>query len=271
MMAGQGLGYDYSFATAAEGARPNDPAHHRARLLRRARRPRRDAYDHEGSPHEERLDGGLRGRRRRCRSSTYVNETTPNLLIIEGLADPRQLLGRAGSLAEYCDENIRVVVLGHTNDIRLYRELMRRGVSEYLVAPIDPVQMIRSIAALFTDPEAPFIGKTIAVTGVKGGAGASSIAHNLAWALSERIKVNSTLVDLDLNFGTTGLDFNQDTQATIADALMSPDRVRRRRHGPPDYQCRDGSACRSSPRRPRLTAPTTSSLETSWSRSRQCE
>ncbi len=42
------------------------------------------------------------------------------------------------SLAEYCDENIKVVVLGHTNDIRLYRELMRRGVSEYLVWPVDP-------------------------------------------------------------------------------------------------------------------------------------
>jgi len=154
----------------------------------------------------------------------YVNETTPNLLIIEGSGDPRQLLAELDSLAEYCDENIRVVVVGQTNDIRLYRELMRRGVSEYLVAPLDPVQMIRAIAGLFTDPEAPFTGKTLAVTGVKGGVGASSIAHNLAWALTERCKVNATLVDLDLNFGTTGLDFNQDTAATIADALMSPDR-----------------------------------------------
>ena len=134
------------------------------------------------------------------------------------------LLAELDSLAEYCDENIRVVVVGQTNDIRLYRELMRRGVSEYLVAPLDPVQMIRAISGLFTDPEAPFTGKTLAVTGVKGGVGASSIAHNLAWALTERCKVNATLVDLDLNFGTTGLDFNQDTAATIADALMSPDR-----------------------------------------------
>jgi pilus assembly protein CpaE len=154
----------------------------------------------------------------------YVNETTPNLLIIEGSGDPRKLLAELDSLAEYCDEGIKVVVLGHTNDIRLYRELMRRGVSEYLVAPVDPVQMIRAIGNLFADPEAPFTGKTLAVTGVKGGVGASSIAHNLAWALSERCKVNATLVDLDLNFGTTGLDFNQDTAATIADALMSPDR-----------------------------------------------
>lgn len=154
----------------------------------------------------------------------YGSETTPNLLLLEGAGDPVRLLQELDALAEYCDENIRVIIIGETNDIRLYRELMRRGVSEYLVAPIDPVQLIRAISGLFTDPDAPFTGKTLAVTGVKGGVGASSIAHNLAWALSERIKVNATLVDLDLNFGTTGLDFNQDPTATIADALMSPER-----------------------------------------------
>jgi pilus assembly protein CpaE len=154
----------------------------------------------------------------------YASETTPNLLLLEGAGDPMRLLQELDALAEYCDENIRVVIIGETNDIRLYRELMRRGVSEYLVAPVDPVQLIRAISGLFTDPDAPFMGKTLAVTGVLGGVGSSSIAHNLAWALSERIKVNATLVDLDLNFGTTGLDFNQDPAATIADALMSPER-----------------------------------------------
>jgi pilus assembly protein CpaE len=221
--AGQGLGYDYAFASAPEGgdrAIPRISVHAFCtrtpslglmRTIMKDRRMKNVSMDV--------FEGGVP-----VAISHYQNEATPNLLIIEGAGDPRQLLAELDSLAEYCDENIRVVILGHTNDIRLYRELMRRGVSEYLVAPFDPVQMIRSIAALFTDPEAPFTGKTLAVTGVKGGVGASSIAHNLAWALSERIKVNSTLIDLDLNFGTTGLDFNQDTQATIADALMSPDR-----------------------------------------------
>jgi pilus assembly protein CpaE len=221
--AGQGLGFDYSFSAAAEGgdrAIPRITVHAfctRTPSLGLMRTIMKDRRMKNVSM--EVFEGGTP-----VAINHYQHEATPNLLIIEGAGDPRQLLAELDSLAEYCDENIRVVILGHTNDIRLYRELMRRGVSEYLVAPFDPVQMIRSIAALFTDPEAPFTGKTLAVTGVKGGVGASSIAHNLAWALSERIKVNSTLVDLDLNFGTTGLDFNQDTQATIADALMSPDR-----------------------------------------------
>ncbi len=110
------------------------------------------------------------------------------------------------------------------------------GVSEYLVAPIDPVQLIRSISQPVHRSGAPFIGKTLAVTGVKGGVGASSIAHNLAWALSERVKINATLVDLDLNFGTTGLDFNHDATATIADALMSPDRFDEAVMGRLDHQ-----------------------------------
>ncbi len=221
--AGQGLGYDYSFgAVQTGGDRPIPRITIHAfctrtstlgmlRSITQDRRMKNVAM--------EVLEGGVA-----AATQYYVNETTPNLLIIEGAGDPRQLLAELDSLAEYCDENIKVVVVGQTNDIRLYRELMRRGVSEYLVAPIEPVQMIRAIAGLFTDPEAPFAGKTLAITGVKGGVGASSVAHNLAWALTERCKVNATLVDLDLNFGTTGLDFNQDTAATIADALMSPDR-----------------------------------------------
>ncbi|HEY7800764.1 MAG TPA: cellulose synthase operon protein YhjQ/BcsQ [Hyphomonadaceae bacterium] len=221
--AGQGLGYDYSFAAPSEGgdrAIPRISVHAfctRTQSLSLMRTIMKDRRMKNVSM--EVFEGGTP-----VAITHYQSEATPNLLVIEGAGDPRQLLAELDALAEYCDENIKVVILGHTNDIRLYRELMRRGVSEYLVAPFDPVQMIRSIAALFTDPEAPFTGKTLAVTGVKGGVGASSIAHNLAWALSERIKVNSTLVDLDLNFGTTGLDFNQDAQATIADALMSPDR-----------------------------------------------
>jgi pilus assembly protein CpaE len=221
--AGQGLGYDYAFASSQDGGDRTSPrisihafcnrspTLNVMRTIEKDRRMKNVTMDV--------FEGGVS-----AAISYYANETTPNLLIIEGAGDPRQLLGELDSLAQYCDENIKVVVIGHTNDIRLYRELMRRGVSEYLVAPIDPVQMIRSVAMLFTDPDAPFMGKTLAVTGVKGGVGASSIAHNLAWALSERVKVNSTLIDLDLNFGTTGLDFNQDAAATIADALMSPDR-----------------------------------------------
>ena len=39
------------------------------------------------------------------------------------------------------------------------------------------------------------------------------------------LKVDVVIADLDLAFGTTGLDFNQDPMQGIADALSSPDRL----------------------------------------------
>jgi pilus assembly protein CpaE len=61
--------------------------------------------------------------------------------------------------------------------------------------------------------------------GVKGGTGASTICHNVAWALSEQLANDVVIGDLDIAFGTAGLDFNQDPDQGIADALASPERL----------------------------------------------
>lgn len=150
---------------------------------------------------------------------------TPNLIIVESSAASSEMLAQIDQLAGHCDEGVEVMVVGATNDIPLYRQLVARGVSEYLVPPIEPVQMVRSIGNIFTDPEAPFVGKSISVVGAKGGVGSSTIAHNLAWSLAENVRVNTSLVDLDLSFGTTSLDFNHETPQTVADALLAPDRA----------------------------------------------
>jgi pilus assembly protein CpaE len=156
---------------------------------------------------------------------TYHHEPTPPLIVVECLKDPQTLLWEVDQLAEVCDAGTKVVVIGATNDILLFRELMRRGVSEYLVAPIQPLQLISAIGGLFADPAQPFVGRSIAFVGARGGAGASSVAHNTAYAMSERIGANTVIVDYDLPFGTAGLDFNQDPLNGVADALTQPDRL----------------------------------------------
>jgi len=155
----------------------------------------------------------------------YRHEPTPPLIVVECLKDPQTLLWEIDQLAEVCDAGTKVVVVGATNDILLFRELMRRGVSEYLVAPLQPLQLIAAIGGLFADPAQPFVGRSIAFVGARGGAGASSIAHNTAYAMSERIGANTVVVDYDLPFGTAGLDFNQDPLNGVADALSQPDRL----------------------------------------------
>ena len=154
-----------------------------------------------------------------------TSNVTPNLLIVESSMPSKEMLAKIDQLAEHCDPGVQVMVIGATNDIALYRQLISRGVSEYIVPPVRPVQLIRAISSLFADPETPFLGKSIAVVGAKGGVGSSTIAHNLAWSIAENAGQNTTLVDLDLSFGTTALDFNQEGAQTVMDALLTPDRT----------------------------------------------
>jgi pilus assembly protein CpaE len=69
------------------------------------------------------------------------------------------------------------------------------------------------------------VGRVIAIVGAKGGVGASTISHNIAWAIGRDLALESVIADLDLAFGTAGLDYNQDPPQGIADAVFSPDRV----------------------------------------------
>jgi pilus assembly protein CpaE len=152
-------------------------------------------------------------------------QASPNLLLIDHTGSPRQILADLDRLAEHVDAGAKCVVIGAINDITLYRELMKRGVSEYLTPPLTPVQLIRAISNLFTDPEKPFAGRVTAVLGAKGGVGASTIAQNLAWALAERYNANTTLLDLDVAFGTTGLQFDQDPEIGAGEALARSDQI----------------------------------------------
>ena len=99
-----------------------------------------------------------------------------------------RLLALLDGLAQVCDPGTKVVVIGQTNDIALYRELMRRGVSEYLTQPLGPLQIIRAVSALYADPSAPFVGRQVAFVGAKGGVGASTLAHNFAWSMAEEFR-----------------------------------------------------------------------------------
>jgi pilus assembly protein CpaE len=155
----------------------------------------------------------------------YRAASTPNLIIIESLLDRTALLGDLDRLSEVCDQGTKVIVVGHVNDVLLYRELLRRGVSEYVVAPMNVSQIIESISSVYTDPETAPVGQVIAFVGAKGGAGSSTVCHNTAFAIAGALASDVVIADLDLPFGTAGLDFNQDPLQGIADALSSPERL----------------------------------------------
>ena len=155
----------------------------------------------------------------------YKAAPTPNLIILESRKEPREMLQSLNELAEYCDPTTKVVVIGHYNDVGLYRELIRSGISEYVVAPVSMADIVSVISTIFVDPEAEPIGRSIAFIGAKGGVGSSTIAHNVGWAMSSLFKSEVVVADLDLAFGTANINFDQDPAQGIAEAVFSPERI----------------------------------------------
>ncbi len=155
----------------------------------------------------------------------YQSQATPNVLLVESHGSRDVILSELAELAQVCQPDSKVIVIGHLNDVVLYRELIRQGVSEYLVAPLHQIQIIETIAGLFQNPKAAPLGKVLAFVGAKGGVGSSTIAHNAAWLMSKRYATETVITDLDLAFGTAGLNFNQDVSNGIIDALGQPDRL----------------------------------------------
>jgi pilus assembly protein CpaE len=153
----------------------------------------------------------------------YLTVPTPNVIILE-TASGIDILAGLDELATVCDPGTRVVVIGCEDDVAPYRELVRRGVSDYVVGPVDTLDVVRSICGLFSASEAVAVGRIIAIVGAKGGVGASTVAHNVAWAIARDLALDSVVIDLDLAFGTASLDYNKDPLQNIANAIFSADR-----------------------------------------------
>jgi pilus assembly protein CpaE len=165
-------------------------------------------------------NGGLEGA-----IETYKSNPTPNLIMVETSLQPAEIPGALARLAEVCDAATRLIVLGHVNDVVLYRELIRSGVSEYIVLPASAPSIVSAITELFAAEGAAPIGRTVGFISAKGGAGGSTIAHNVAWSVAQNLRQDVLILDLDFAFGTAGLNFNQDPPHGIADAVNASQKM----------------------------------------------
>ena len=120
------------------------------------------------------------------------------LVDISGSQGPLDDLDR---LADACDPSVQVYVVGDRNDVGLYRNLLQRGVRDYLVKPLNPELLKRTLEE--ESPRQSRHGKIIAVGGTRGGVGASSVAAQLARRLAEETgRRRVAFVDLDVYGGS---------------------------------------------------------------------
>jgi len=156
---------------------------------------------------------------------------TPRTLVVDvsGLDQP---LSALEELAQVVEPDVRVLVIGDRTDAAFYRQLTRGlGVLEYLHKPLGTEMLARHFGPLITGNAAHAAeaylrgGRVIAVAGVRGGAGATTVAGNLAWHLAEQSRRHTVLLDCDLHAGGTALLLGARTTNGLRAALEHPDRV----------------------------------------------
>jgi pilus assembly protein CpaE len=155
-------------------------------------------------------------------------ERSPENIIVD-ISGTDMPASRIHDLAEVCEPGVMVIAIGDRNDIGLYRDLVRAGVSEYIVKPVTTQLLAKALspqpAVAEGNPISRKLGKMVAFVGARGGVGTTTLAINLAWYLADRQKRRVLLLDLDLQNGDCALALNVSPTPGLSDALANPLRI----------------------------------------------
>ncbi|MFB6464489.1 AAA family ATPase [Bradyrhizobium tunisiense] len=145
---------------------------------------------------------------------------------ISGIDDPFPELER---LAGVCPPDVRVALVGDNREITFFRQLMDLGLTEYLPKPLtrDIVldQLRPKLLGAVSHVPADRGGHVVSICGAQGGAGATSIAINLALQIAETTKAKVALLDLHLQGGETAVMLGVRPGPGLRIALENPMRA----------------------------------------------
>ncbi|TCM48977.1 AAA family ATPase [Kribbella sp. VKM Ac-2568] len=154
------------------------------------------------------------------------HDPAEDLVVVGPEADAGDALRFAAELRLERPATGLILVREHV-DVALLTEALRAGVRE-VVAAGDTVALVAACERSRTlsgrvrvndEPEPVHQGKIVTVFAAKGGCGKTTIAINLAAALSAGDGNRVCLVDLDLSFGDVAISVQLDPVRTISDAL----------------------------------------------------
>ncbi len=180
-----------------------------------------------GWPPEKINKGGLRN----AVQSLSVS-ASPHILFVD-LSESGDPLNDINALAEVCEPGTVVIACGLVNDVRLYRDLVGSGIHDYLLKPFNADQLRDTFATAQNslngprqaDEKAERQHVMCAIIGVRGGVGSSSLATSLAWYFSQAEKLSTSLLDLDVHFGTGALTLDLEPGRGLTDAIENPGRI----------------------------------------------
>jgi pilus assembly protein CpaE len=159
------------------------------------------------------------------------NRLSPSHIVLDIGSRGQDVFAEIDQLAQQCEAGTRVLAVGDTNDVVLYRGLLSRGVIDYLPMPASPSEVVRVLTAPPVAPvaKAPHSAgngekRVIVFISAASGDGGSTAALNTAYALSQTFNGSTVLVDMDYQFGMVAKNLNLQNQYGIGDLFDHPER-----------------------------------------------
>jgi pilus assembly protein CpaE len=165
----------------------------------------------------------------RAAIAAMQKEATPKVLVVD-VSGEDQPLSALGDLAHVVEPDVCVLVIGELDGVDFYREITRGlGAADYLAKPLTRDKVTRHFGMLVRGQaavqEGMLGGRAVAITGVRGGVGATTIAANLAWHFGVTMRRHTVLLDPDLHLGTAAFLLNVQPGTGLKTALEAPERI----------------------------------------------
>lgn len=187
----------------------------------------------------------LHGTGNRRRDLQKILEGLPQLKLLKQTGDPQELLDQRQGvppdvvLVDLDGENdfppwmlqltqslpkTAVLVCSHNREADFLIQAMQMGVREILPLPLSRPELEAALERVWIakkrlQPESPGRGQVVVVTGHKGGVGSTTIAINLAMALTELTSGPLALMDLGRPFPDVGKFLDQEATYSIIDLI----------------------------------------------------
>jgi pilus assembly protein CpaE len=175
----------------------------------------------------------------------------PDVRVLVQSHDPRELLGKhrslrpdllivdlqaEGSLPPWLEaltknlQHTTVLVCSRRKEPEFLIRVMQLGVREFLSLPLVPADLEMALERVRTakgerDASDFSLGRLVAVTGLKGGMGATAVAVNLAVALAETHSDKVALVDLGRPFSDVSKFLDQEKGHSLLDLAQHKDQL----------------------------------------------
>lgn len=157
-------------------------------------------------------------------SASPIDAVVVNLDTADG-GTPTRLIRRVTEVAPQCG----IIGVSANVDPDAIIGAMRAGCHQFVRWPIDPADL-RSALDRVAQARMPVHSRsqTVGLIGASGGAGATTLACNLAIELAHLTELRVALVDMDLHYGDVTCAFDVTPQHSVADVCQAGVEVDRR-------------------------------------------